>query len=52
MNQTAKIGAFFLIVLAVCAAIMLRIEDIRLRDDQRNRQEIEIRFKDVAGLDR
>jgi phospholipid/cholesterol/gamma-HCH transport system substrate-binding protein len=50
MNTTARIGAFALIVLAVLAALILKIEDIPFGAKRRTGS-VEVRFADVAGLD-
>ena len=48
MSTAAKVGAFFLIVLAIVALFIWRIEDIRIgRGPSRH---VTVQFKDVAGL--
>ncbi len=50
MSSTAKIGAFFLVVLVATAFLILRIEDIRVGRKARTHV-VEVHFADVAGLD-
>lgn len=50
MTTTAKIGAFFLIVLVVTAILIMRIEDLHFGKNARTAT-AEVQFKDVAGLD-
>lgn len=50
MTTTAKIGAFFLVVLLLAGALILKIEDIRIGAKART-VTAEIRFQDVSGLD-
>ncbi len=50
MNTTAKIGAFFLVVLIAAGILILRIEDIAIGKKARTRS-VEVHFADVAGLD-
>ncbi|MCG3193852.1 MAG: hypothetical protein DIJKHBIC_03106 [Thermoanaerobaculia bacterium] len=50
MTTTAKIGAFFLAVLALLAVLIIKIEDIPVGKGKKL-QSIEIRFENVAGLD-
>ena len=50
MSTTAKIGAFFLVVLIAAAVLILRIEDITLGKKARTHV-VEVHFADVAGLD-
>jgi phospholipid/cholesterol/gamma-HCH transport system substrate-binding protein len=48
MNTAAKVGAFFLIVLAIVALFIWKIEDLRIgREPSRH---VTVQFKDVAGL--
>ncbi|MGE5345170.1 MAG: MlaD family protein [Acidithiobacillales bacterium] len=50
MSTTAKIGAFFLVVLVAAAVLILRIEQAPIGGAAR-RHVVEIHFADVAGLD-
>ncbi len=50
MSSSAKIGAFTLVVLAVLAALVLKIEDIPIGKKARTGS-VEVQFRDVAGLD-
>jgi phospholipid/cholesterol/gamma-HCH transport system substrate-binding protein len=50
MSTTAKIGAFFLVVLVAAAVLILRIEEIPIGGKAR-RHVVEVHFADVAGLD-
>jgi phospholipid/cholesterol/gamma-HCH transport system substrate-binding protein len=50
MSTTAKIGAFFLVVLIATGILILRIEDIGVGKKARTRA-VEVHFADVAGLD-
>jgi phospholipid/cholesterol/gamma-HCH transport system substrate-binding protein len=50
MSTTAKIGAFFLVVLIAAAVLILRIEDIAIGKKARTHT-VEVHFADVAGLD-
>lgn len=50
MTTTAKIGAFFLVVLLAAAILILKIEDIPFGKKARVHS-FEVKFKDVAGLD-
>jgi phospholipid/cholesterol/gamma-HCH transport system substrate-binding protein len=50
MSTTAKIGAFFLVVLIAAGILILRIEDIVIGKKARTHA-VEVRFADVAGLD-
>jgi phospholipid/cholesterol/gamma-HCH transport system substrate-binding protein len=50
MSTTAKIGAFFLVVLIAAGVLILRIEDIAFGKKART-QIVEVHFTDVAGLD-
>src|SRR6266851_2287793 len=50
MTTTAKIGAFFLVVLVALGILILKIEDIPL-GKKRHVHKFEVTFKDVAGLD-
>jgi phospholipid/cholesterol/gamma-HCH transport system substrate-binding protein len=50
MSTTAKIGAFFLVVLGLAAFLIMKIEDIPIGKRARTRS-VDVRFKDVAGLD-
>jgi len=48
MSTAAKVGAFFLIVLAIVALFIWKIEDLRIgREPSRH---VTVQFKDVAGL--
>lgn len=48
MSTAAKVGAFFLIVLAIVALFIWRIEDLRIGRGPSRR--VTVQFKDVAGL--
>ena len=50
MSTTAKIGAFTLVVLALVAALVLRIQDLPFGKGKRGAS-VEVRFANVAGLD-
>ncbi len=50
MTSTAKIGAFFLIVLALLAVLIMKIEDVSIGAKKRSKT-YDIRFQNVAGLD-
>lgn len=50
MTTTAKIGAFFLVVVALLALLVMKIEDIPIGAKART-VHVNVRFKDVAGLD-
>lgn len=50
MTTTAKIGAFFLVVLGLLAFLIMKIEDIPFGKKART-VTAEVQFKDVAGLD-
>lgn len=50
MSTTARIGAFFLVVLIAAGVLILRIEDIAIGKKARTRA-VEVHFADVAGLD-
>ncbi len=50
MSTTAKIGAFFLVVLIAAGILILRIEDIAIGKKARTHA-VEVHFADVAGLD-
>jgi len=50
MSTTAKIGAFFLVVLIAAGILILRIEDIAIGRKARTHT-VEVHFADVAGLD-
>jgi phospholipid/cholesterol/gamma-HCH transport system substrate-binding protein len=50
MTTTAKIGAFFLVVLVLLGVLILKIEDIPIGKKARHTT-VEIHFRDVAGLD-
>lgn len=50
MTTTAKIGAFFLVILALLGVLIMKIEDIPLGRKARTGA-ADVRFKDVAGLD-
>ena len=49
MSTAAKVGAFFLLVLAIAAFLIWRIEDLRIGRGAPTR--VTVQFKDVAGLD-
>lgn len=49
MSTAAKVGAFFLVVLAIAGFLIWKIEDLRLGRGKPTRVTVE--FKDVAGLD-
>ena len=49
MSTAAKVGAFFLVVLAIAGLLIWKIEDLRLGRGEPTRVTVE--FKDVAGLD-
>lgn len=49
MSTAAKVGAFFLVILAIVALFIWKIEDLRVgRGPSRG---VTVQFKDVAGLD-
>jgi phospholipid/cholesterol/gamma-HCH transport system substrate-binding protein len=50
MTTTAKIGAFFVAVLAALAVLILKIEDIHFGKRARTNT-VDAHFRDVAGLD-
>lgn len=50
MSTTAKVGAFFLVVLIAAGVLVLRIEDIAIGKKARTHV-VEVHFADVAGLD-
>jgi phospholipid/cholesterol/gamma-HCH transport system substrate-binding protein len=50
MTTTAKIGAFFVVVLVALAILILKIEDIHIGKKARTNT-ADAHFKDVAGLD-
>ena len=50
MTTTAKIGAFFVVVLLALAILILKIEDIHFGKRARTNT-ADVHFKDVAGLD-
>jgi phospholipid/cholesterol/gamma-HCH transport system substrate-binding protein len=50
MTTTAKIGAFFLVVLGLLAVLVMKIEDIPFGKQART-VAAEVQFRDVAGLD-
>ena len=50
MTTTAKIGAFFVVVLVALAILILKIEDIKFGKKARTNT-ADAHFKDVAGLD-
>lgn len=50
MSTTAKIGAFFLVVLVLAGALMLKIEQLPLGKRALGKQ-FEVVFENVAGLD-
>ncbi|MFI5119056.1 MAG: MlaD family protein [Thermoanaerobaculia bacterium] len=50
MTTTAKIGAFFVVVLVALAVLILKIEDIHFGKKART-STADAHFKDVAGLD-
>ncbi|HEY6066360.1 MAG TPA: MlaD family protein [Thermoanaerobaculia bacterium] len=49
MNTAAKVGAFFLVVLAIVALFIWKIEDLRVGRGPSRR--VTVQFKNVAGLD-
>jgi phospholipid/cholesterol/gamma-HCH transport system substrate-binding protein len=49
MSTAAKVGAFFLVVLAITGLLIWKIEDIRIGRGKPTR--VTVQFKDVAGLD-
>jgi phospholipid/cholesterol/gamma-HCH transport system substrate-binding protein len=49
MNTAAKVGAFFLVVLAITALFIWKIEDLRI--GRGVAQRVTVQFKDVGGLD-
>ncbi len=49
MSTAAKVGAFFLIVLAITALLIWKIEDIRVGHGRPRK--VTVQFKDVGGLD-
>jgi phospholipid/cholesterol/gamma-HCH transport system substrate-binding protein len=49
MSTAAKVGAFFLIVLAITGLLIWKIEDIRIGRGKPTK--VTVQFKDVAGLD-
>ena len=50
MSTAAKVGAFFLVVLAIVALFIWKIEDLRIGGGGPPRR-VTVQFKDVAGLD-
>ncbi len=50
MTTTAKIGAFFVVVLVALAVLILKIEDLQFGKKARTNV-VDAHFKDVAGLD-
>jgi phospholipid/cholesterol/gamma-HCH transport system substrate-binding protein len=50
MSTTARIGAFFFVVLLLLAGLILRIEDIAIGKKARTNV-VEVHFEDVSGLD-
>jgi phospholipid/cholesterol/gamma-HCH transport system substrate-binding protein len=50
MTTTAKIGAFFVVVLVALGVLILKIEDIHFGKKARTNA-VDAHFKDVAGLD-
>ena len=50
MTTTAKIGAFFLVILVLLGFLVMKIEDIPFGKKARTNV-AEVQFKDVAGLD-
>ncbi len=50
MSTTAKIGAFFLVVIGLAAGLIMKIEDIPIGRRARTKS-VDVRFTDVAGLD-
>ncbi|HMA28892.1 MAG TPA: MlaD family protein [Thermoanaerobaculia bacterium] len=50
MTTTAKIGAFFVVVLVALAVLIMKIEDIHVGKKKRTNT-ADAHFKDVAGLD-
>lgn len=51
MNSAAKIGLFMLVVLAIGAFFILRIEDIRI-GDAADTKKVDVIFDSVAGLEK
>ena len=49
MSTAAKVGAFFLIVLAITGLLIWKIEDIRIGHGRPRK--VTVQFKDVGGLD-
>ncbi len=49
MNTAAKVGAFFLVVLAITGLLVWKIEDIRIGHG--HPRKVTVQFKDVGGLD-
>jgi phospholipid/cholesterol/gamma-HCH transport system substrate-binding protein len=49
MSTAAKVGAFFLIVLAIAGLLIWKIEDIRIGHGRPRK--VTVQFKDVGGLD-
>jgi phospholipid/cholesterol/gamma-HCH transport system substrate-binding protein len=50
MSTAAKVGAFFLVVLAIVALFIWKIEDLRIGRAGAPRR-VTVQFRDVAGLD-
>ena len=48
MNTAAKVGAFFLVVLAIAGLMIWRIEDIRV--GRGGSKKVSVQFADVSGL--
>jgi phospholipid/cholesterol/gamma-HCH transport system substrate-binding protein len=49
MSTAAKVGAFFLVVLAIAGLLIWKIEDLRI--GRGRPQKVTVQFKNVAGLD-
>jgi phospholipid/cholesterol/gamma-HCH transport system substrate-binding protein len=49
MSTAAKVGAFFLVVLAITALLIWKIEDLRI--GRGRPQKVTVQFQNVAGLD-
>lgn len=49
MSTAAKVGAFFLVVLAIAGLMIWKIEDLRI--GRGKPRQVTVQFRDVAGLD-
>ena len=49
MSTAAKVGAFFLIVLAITGLLIWKIEDLRI--GRGRPRKVTVQFQNVAGLD-